>query len=276
MDSKKRRRFPAGKIAVYSGLLLFALWSLFPIIWVVRTSLGPDAAPMGADNPFDFNPRFDNYYNVWAHTNFRDALTNTVTISVTATFLSTLLGVTAAYSLARFRFRGNKPLLQWILSIRLAPAIAFVVPFFIIFKTLELLDTPIALIITYTAFLLPFSIWLLASFIREVPMEAEQAALVDGCDHLQVLRRIVLPQIWPAIGVVALLNLVAAWTEFLFALTLTSVDSVTLPVTMSNFFGERGVMWGQITAAAVMTMVVPITLAVAIQRYLLRGISLGS
>ena len=276
MDSKKRRRFPAGKIAVYSGLLLFALWSLFPIVWVVRTSLGPDAAPMGADNPFDFNPRFDNYYNVWAHTNFRDYLTNTVTISVTATFLSILLGVTAAYSLARFRFRGNKLLSQWILSIRLAPAIAFVVPFFIIFKTLELLDTPIALIIIYTAFLLPFSIWLLASFIREVPAEAEQAALVDGCDRLQVLRRIVLPQIWPAIGVVALLNLVAAWNEFLFALTLTSVDSMTLPVAMSNFFGERGVMWGQITAAAVMTMVVPITLTVAIQRYLLRGISLGT
>jgi multiple sugar transport system permease protein len=266
----------ATSVLVYFVLIGFALWSLLPIVWVAATSLRPDTGALAGDNPFAFSPELDNYNTVLTQKNFSSYFLNTLEVSVTATFLSLILGITAGYGLARFRFKGNAKLSQWILSTQLVPPIAFVVPFFIFFKTLQLLDTPYALIIVYTIFLLPFSIWLFTSFIKEVPVEAEEAALVDGCGRLRVLWAIILPTIWPAVGAVALLNLVAAWNEFVFALTLTSAKAATLPVAVSGFMGDRGILWGQITAAAVMTMIVPIIMSIIIHRYLVRGITLGA
>ena len=271
----KEKSNPAIRWGLYGCLVLFAVWSLFPVAWVVMTSLRPNEGAMTGDTPFDFVPGLSNYVNVWNNTNFFRCFFNTLLTAVVSTALSLVLGLPASYAMARFHFRANTGLSQWILSIRLAPPMAFVVPLFIIYRTLHLLDSRPGLITVYTAFLLPFSIWLLASFIREIPQEAEEAALVDGYNRWQVLWKVLVPQIWPAISAVALLNLVAAWNEFLFALILTSSKAVTLPVGLTSFIGERGVLWGQITAAAVITMIVPIILSILANRYLVRGMSMG-
>jgi multiple sugar transport system permease protein len=276
MTVSKRYRSLVGTLAIYLAMVLFAIWSLLPVAWVVVVSLKPNLGALSGDNPFDFTPRLDNYVSVLTDTAFPRYFLNTLKTSLASTVFSLLFGLSAAYGLARFRFRANAGLLQWFLSVRLVPTIAFVVPFFILFKTLQLLDTSLGLIIVYTAFLLPFSIWLLTSFIKEVPVEAEEASLVDGCNRLQSLWRVLLPQIWPAIGAVALLNLVAAWNEFLLALILTSSQAVTLPVAVSSFLGERGVFWGEISAVGVLTMFIPIALSIAINRYLVRGLTLGT
>jgi multiple sugar transport system permease protein len=264
------------RIAIYSGLILFSLWTLFPLFITLSTSFGPNLAPLSSASPFLSSFSFDNYIYVWNETSMPVFLRNTVIISLTSTFLSIAFGVPAAYTFARFRFRGGALLSRWILSMRLVPPVAFVVPFFVMFLSLHLLNTHISLIIVYTAFLLPFSIWLLTSFIREVPVEAEEAALVDGLNRFQVVGKIILPQIWPAIGVVAMLNMIAAWNEFLFALVLAGTGAATLPVGIVNFIGDRGIEWGQISAAAVITMIVPLVIGITINRYLLRGFTLGA
>ncbi len=264
------------KIGLYIILVLFAVWSLFPVVWVITTSLRPNEGAMTGNHPFDFSPELNNYQSVWTQTGFPHYFINTLVTSVASTALSLILGLLAGYALARFRFRGNNSLAQWILSVRLAPPIAFVVPLFIMFNTLKLIDSSAVLITVYTAFLLPFSIWLFSSFIKEMPREVEEAALIDGCNHWQVVLKVMIPQMWPAIAAVALLNLTAAWNEFLFALILTSSSAVTLPVGITSFIGERGVLWGQITAAAVITMIIPVILSILANRYLVRGMSLGT
>ena len=175
-------------------------WSLFPVLVIVMTSFKPNLAGLAGGNPFFFPIRVENYVNVWRHTDFFNYLLNTLLISLSSCAISVVLGLPAAYALARFRFRGRMLVAQWLLSIRLAPPIAFVVPFFMMFKTLRLLDTPITLILIYSTFLLPFSIWMLCSYIREIPVESEEAAFIDGLSHIGVLRMVVLPQILPAIG----------------------------------------------------------------------------
>ena len=263
------------KILIHTGLLVFAVWSLFPVVWVVTASFRPNLGALAGDHPFAFTPRTDNYLAVFQQSTFPHCFANTLIISVSATLLSLILGVPAGYGLARFRFLGRRFLSRWVLAVRLVPPIAFVVPFFIMFKTLQLLDARITLISIYTAFLLPFSIWLFNSFVREIPIESEEAALVDGCTRLGALFRVVLPRLWPAIGAASLLNLAAAWNEFLFALILTTSRAVTLPVAVTSFIGERGVLWGQITAAAVLTMSGPLIMTMLVNRYLLRGLTLG-
>lgn len=246
------------------------------MLWILTASFRPNLGALSGDSPLAFSPSLDNYRMVLQNSTFPACFKNTLIISVSATLLSLVLGVPAGYGLARFRFFGSRLLSRWVLAVRLVPPIAFVVPFFVMFKALELLDTRITLISIYTAFLLPFSIWLFNSFVREIPIEAEEAALVDGCTRLGALFRVVLPRLWPAIGAVSLLNLAAAWNEFLFALILTTSQAATLPVSVASFVGERGVLWGMITAAGVLTMSGPIIMTMLVNRYLLRGLTLGT
>lgn len=257
--------------SVYVGLVLVSLWTIFPLVFTLITSFKPNLAGLSEGNPFIFPPRLDNYIKVWQQTDFLRYLFNSSLISISACAVSILMGLPAAYALSRMQFKGRSFWAQGFLSVRLAPPIAFVVPFFMMFKTLRLLDTHLALILVYTVFLLPFSIWMFSSYIRQIPIEAEEAALVDGYTRFGALFKVVAPQVLPAIGAVALLNISMAWNEFLFALILTSSKSITLPVAVSGFLGERGVFWGQIAAAAVLIMIVPILISIAIHRTIVKA-----
>lgn len=260
------KKTPFIVLSIYFGLILVALWTIFPLLFTIITSFKPNLAGLSEGNPFLFPPRIDNYIKVWRQTDFLGYLFNSIFISICASTISIIMGLLPAYALSRLQFKGRRFWAQGFLSVRLAPPIAFVVPFFMMFKTLRLLDTPMALILVYTVFLLPFSIWMFGAYIGKIPIEAEEAALVDGYTRFGALFKVVLPQLWPVVGAVALLNLTAAWNEFLFALILTSSKSVTLPVAISGFLGERGVFWGQMAAATVLIMIVPSVISVAIHR----------
>lgn len=256
-------------------LILLLFWSLFPILWLFLTSIRPNLGPLQAGNPFFFRPYWGNYAAVLQNHEIIGYFFNSLLVGFVSTILSLVLGTFAAYGLARFHFRGQRLCKQWILSIRLLPPIGFVIPLFIMFKTLQMLDTRLTLIIVYTAFLLPFSIWMLTGAIKEIPKEAEEAALIDGCTHVQVLLFIILPELKPALTAVGLLNLVAAWNEFLYALILTGSKAVTLPVAITSFLGDKGIYWGEITAAAVLTAIIPVCLLFGIRKNLMKGLGMG-
>jgi multiple sugar transport system permease protein len=203
---------------------------------------------------------------------------NSVVITLASTALAVFLGALAAYSLARarFPFRLNGILAFWMLLTRMYPAIATAIPYFLIMRDLRLLDTRLALIITYTAFNLPFVVWLLIGFYEELPIELERAAMIDGCGAWQRFWKIVLPLSAPALVATAILSAVLAWNEFLFAVMLTRVNAKTLPVVMSGFITDKGTQWDQMTALGVITILPVLVFALAVQRYLVRGLTLGA
>lgn len=269
----KRHSAPT-RLGIYLGLGLLSVWSLFPIVIILVTSFRPNLAGLSAQHPFWFSGNLANYQTVIWQTPFLRYLGNSLVVSLVTALVTLVFGLPAGYALARFDFAGCRWVARGFLAVRLAPPIAFVTPFFMLFAALDLLDTPLALILVYTLFLLPFSIWLFSACIKEIPVEAEEAAMVDGLTRLAALGRVVIPQILPALAAVVLLNLVAAWNEFLFALILTGADAVTLPVAVSGFFGERGVFWGCIAAAGVLIILPPLFIAIWLQQTLARAYAL--
>ncbi|HYJ46382.1 MAG TPA: carbohydrate ABC transporter permease, partial [Pyrinomonadaceae bacterium] len=185
----------------------------------------------------------------------------------------------AAYGLARFRLplKLNTRLSLWILSTRMFPPIVTAVPLFLMMSDLRLLDTLTALIIVYTAFNLPFVVWMMRGFFNEVPRELEEAARVDGDTRLGALRRVVLPLVAPGLAATAIFCLIISWNEFLFALTLTQTDAaMTLPVGIAGRVTQYEIKWGVMSAAGVVAMVPILVFALSVQRHLVRGLSLGA
>ncbi|MCR4426730.1 MAG: carbohydrate ABC transporter permease [Firmicutes bacterium] len=189
--------------------------------------------------------------------------------------MSIALGSLAAYSIARYK-TGDENLSFWILSIRMAPPVDEVLPIFVIMRFARLIDSYAALILTYFLFNLPFAVWLIKGFLEQIPWDIEGAALVDGFNRFQVFRRIALPLAVPALIVTGLFCFIFLWNEFLLALVLTRSRVVTLPVVISGMVGGHEIMWGETSALAVLTSLPVVVLALLLQRYLVRGPTLGA
>jgi multiple sugar transport system permease protein len=177
--------------------------------------------------------------------------------------------------MARFH-TGGPHFSFWILSQRMMPAVAVVLPVFLLFRTVKLIDTHIGLILLYTVFFLPFCIWMLRSYILEIPAEIEESALIDGTSQWQALRYITLPLVAGGLTATATFIFIAAWTEFLMALILTRTSVLTLPVLVSRFFGPQAYEWGVASAVAVVSTVPVVVLGLLVQRHFVRGLSMGA
>ena len=253
--------------------------TVVPVLWLVTTSFKQTidylAYPPKLIPP---NWTLDGYRVLFNQNEIGHFFINSVVITLTSTALAVFLGALAAYSLARAKlpFRLNAIIAFWMLLTRMYPAIATAIPYFLIMRDLHWLDTRQALIITYTAFNLPFVVWLLIGFYEELPPELERAAMVDGCNAWQRFWKIVLPLSAPALVATAILSAVLAWNEFLFAVMLTRLEAKTLPVVMSGFITDKGMQWDQMTALGVITILPVLIFALAVQRYLVRGLTLGA
>jgi multiple sugar transport system permease protein len=252
---------------------------LVPFYWLITTSFKQEVDYLAY--PPKFIPRvwtLDGYRVLFRENQLGHYFANTVIVSLSSTALAVFFGALAAYSLARARlpFKLGAIVGFWMLLTRMYPAIATAIPYFLIIRNLHLLDTRWALIITYTAFNLPFVIWLMIGFYEELPIELEKAAMVDGCNVWQRFARIVLPLSAPALVATAILSIILAWNEFLFAVMLTRLNAKTLPVVMSGFITDKGTQWDQMTALGVITILPVLLFAVAVQRYLVRGLTLGA
>ena len=251
------------------------LW-LFPVYWIILTSFKPIREINSAVPTFVFTPTAENYRNLFSQFGFSGALANSLVVTGVTCAIVMALGVLAAYALGRMHVPGEKHIALWILSLRFLPPIAVTIPFYIQWQDLHLLDTYAGLILVYVAFNLPFAIWLLRGFLTDVPYELEEAALLDGLSRLQVLWRVVVPVILPGIASTAIFTFVFSWNEYLMALMLTSVHSVTVPVTIAKFVMPYTILWGELSAAVVIQVVPMLAVVFLLQRHIVRGMTLGA
>jgi multiple sugar transport system permease protein len=257
----------------------FVGFCLFPFYIMLTTAVKTNAQIAAWPPVWAFEPTFKNLQEAIFVSGGRSSLSftiNSVLITIVSTAFSLLLGGMAAYGLARFRFRGSRDVAFFILSTRFAPAVAFVIPVYVIVQKLGFLDTRIALIVIYTGANIAFVTWLLRGFFAEIPREVEEAALVDGYSHIQIFWRVAVPLVRPGIVTTAILTAVFSWNEFLYAMILTQNRAATLPVYLAQFSGSTYPVWDQYMAVGLLA-VVPILIAtVWLQKHLVRGMTFGA
>lgn len=270
-----RRRRRGDLLAEISTWMVIGVF-LFPVLYLVLTSLKTQVDAFKYPPVWIFTPTFSNYTEVFDLYPFGRFLVNSLVVASGSTIVAVLLGAMAAYALARFTFRRSKDLAFWILSIRMTPPVAAIIPIFIIMRMLGLLDTWASMIIAYSTMNLPFATWLLRGFFREIPRELDESALVDGCSWFTAFLRVALPLAAPGLVVTAIFVFIFSWNEFLFALILTATNSETLPVAVTGFIRETGIMWGHMAAAGVVIMMPMVLFSLAVQRYMVRGLTMGA
>ena len=268
------------RLTKYVLLFTLTLATLAPIYWMITISFKREVDQFAVPPRwFWFAPTLEHYLDAFVVRSFGQYLINSLVVAIGSTVCALVLGTLAAYSLARFRLPGNldRKLALWILSTRMFPAIVTAVPLFLIMRDLRLVNTRLSLIIVYTSFNLPFVVWMMRGFFAEVPRDLEEAAMVDGDSRLGALWRVVLPLVTPGLAATAVFCLIVSWNEFLFALVLTQTDdAMTLPVGIAGRVTQYGIKWGVMSAAAAVAMVPILAFAMSVQKYLVRGLSLGA
>jgi multiple sugar transport system permease protein len=263
-------------LAKYVVILLGAVVVLFPIYEMVSTSLKFDVDAFKLPPDWLFTPTLQNYADVLFGANFGLYFVNSVVVGVFATAASVAIGALAGYGLARWRFRGKTAIVVGTLLLRMIPPVILVVPVFVLFNSVGMTNGRISLILIYTALTLPFNIWVLRTFIRELPKELEESAIIDGCNDLTVFTRIVLPLIAPGLSVAGIFTFRIAWNEFILSLVLTNRTTRTLPVAVSLFLTDTGTEWGKITAIATIIAIPAFIFTFAAAKSLIMGLTAGA
>jgi multiple sugar transport system permease protein len=273
---RQRIRVEAKRALHYAAAVaVVGVW-LFPLLWILLTSLKQRPDIFNRIPLFLFQPTLNNYLAVLSRAEFTDGLVNSVKTAGLTTLLAIGIGVIAAYPLARLPFAARDHILFWVLSLRMLPTVAIVVPFYLILHTLDLLDTLPGLVGAYLSFSLPFAIWMLVGFFRDLPRELDDAAMIDGCTHWQLLWRVHIPILRAALAVVAIFTFVFAWNELVLALMLTEVDAKTVPVAIIGMVQPDNIPWGEIAAGSIITLLPMMIVVFALQRQIVRGLTLGA
>ena len=273
ISGRTRKRINKTVIILLDILVLFIFD--FPILWMFLSALKREEGMFSMPPKLFFVPTLFNYYNLVE----RGAMLyfkNSLVASLATVFIATLLGIMAGYGLARGNFRSKKNLAWWIISTRMAPMVAVILPLYIIFRNLHMLNSLTGLVVGFTTFTLPFAAWLMMGFFQEIPKELEEAALVDGADKLKAFVYVALPLVTPGIVATAVLCFVFAWNDYLFATVLTSGQTQTLPVVTSALQTMRGILWGQVMSMGTLIFVPVLLIGIAIRKYLVRGLTMGA
>ena len=259
----------------YVFVVVALVFFLFPVAWISVTAFksGDEllkSPPVWIPSQFSFQ-----MFEHVIESGGLKAIRNSFIISTSATILALLIGSLAAYGLARYRMGGDN-LPFFILSQRFMPPVAVIFPFLLVFKTLRWMDTYQALIVIYLTFNLPYAVWMMRGFFMEIPVEIEESALVDGCSPFGAFWRIALPLVQPGLVATGVFCFIFSWTEFFFAVCLTRRDVMPVSVFLVNFFGKFTVFWGEIGATSILAMLPLFLLSFIVQRYLVRGLTLGA
>lgn len=274
----RRRRAPinwgtAGRVLLIGFFILFVL---VPLYWVFVTSIKPSEDYLAVPPVwFPKKPTLGHYTAALFAYRGLSGLMNSLIVSASATLLSALFGTLMAYSLARFN-TGGQHLSFWVLSQRFLPPVAIVLPVFLLYRDIHLNDTRFGLIIVYTVFTLPVTVWMLYAYFRQMPPSLEEAALVDGCSRWQAFWSIAVPLAAPGIAAAMVFAFIACWTEFFFALILTGRNAFTLPTVFRAFLGFQGAQYGEASALAVVSLLPSTILGMLAQKHLVRGLTLGA
>ena len=294
MAAPRRRRINWGDLGSYVALSLWMIFTLFPVAWLLLSSVKEPADVFAMPPQWVFTPTLHNYEVVLGLTipteletvteaqagtglsPFPKFLFNTVVVAVGTTVLALSLGSAAAYALTRFFHRQRTALLVSVMLTRLVPPIVLIIPIYILWRNLDLLDTHLGLILAYLTFSLPFVIWMMRGFLMDIPIELEEAAMIDGASRFQALVRVVLPLAAPGLAATAIFVILLAWNDFFYALILTSGNARTVTPYIGGFITDKAILWGRLYASSAIIMLPVLIFGLAVQKQLAHGLTGGA
>jgi ABC-type glycerol-3-phosphate transport system permease component len=255
----------------------FILTFNIPILFTILNSLKTNQQILTQPPVWIFKPILEHYERIFSDANFPVwfYLKNSMSVSVIGTILTILIAFPAAYTMARNNTGGERYEF-WLLSTRMLPGAVFIIPTYVLFSSLGLVDSIFGLILIYLSFNLPLAIWIIRGFIREIPLEIDEAAGLDGASTLQVMRRIIFPMTAPGLIAVAVLTFAASWNEYFFSLVFTDLNATTFTVAGQRFMTGHAIMWGEISAAVTVAIIPVIMVAFIFQRFMVKGLSMGA
>lgn len=277
MQAGSRSR-PIRKIlATHLPVFLIVLFAIGPYLWSIVSSITPeDEMYVQGVRYFPENPTAENYVRLFGRINFVENLADSFIVAAFAMLFGLGISVTASYSFSRFRFAGRRYLLLQFLVINMFPVVLLIIPLFVIFSRLGIMDTHLALVLAYGTFTIPFSTWMMTSFFNAIPRELDDAAQIDGCTRFGTMVRVVIPIALPGISATAIYIFITAWNEFVFASVLTGREVQTIPIALQNMVGQYQIAWGLLTAGGVVSAIPVIILFFFIQRRLISGMTAGA
>ena len=263
-------------ISAYVVSFFAIAFTLLPVTWLFMLSIKSKGETFTKPPKWFFDPTINNYTKLWDNDLFKDTFFNSIFITLISIVLSVTIALFAAYALKRYQIRFKTAFMQWLLLAYMLPEFLFVLPMFAIYQTIGIYDTYLGMAIIYQVHVLPFSIWMLRSFLEEIPKEIDDAAVIDGCSPLQAIYKIYLPLIIPGIVATAILNGIWVWNELAIALGLTFFDSQPITVGVASFRGYASIDWGGMTGSAIVSMIPMILFAAFAQKHIVKGLTLGS
>jgi ABC-type glycerol-3-phosphate transport system permease component len=260
-----------------AGTTALVAAGLLPLYWALIASLGPEERIFGPPALWPSRIVFDHFRALFAERRFWIPIQNSIIVASWTTLLSVTAGALCAYALARLRFWGKTMVLAGVLAISMFPQISIVSPLFLVLREAGLVNTLPGLVLPYLTFAMPLSVWLLVGFFRQLPVEVEEAARIDGASHFEAFRHVVVPLSWPGLLTTAILTFLYSWNEFLFALSFTlGPERHTVPVAIALFRGQYQVAWGQVLAGALVATVPVALLVLVAQRKIISGLTAGA
>jgi ABC-type glycerol-3-phosphate transport system permease component len=263
---------------IYACALLLGFLCAFPLFWMLSTSLKPPAEVLAwPPHVLPEEPTLVNFVRLVQESNFLVYLKNSLLCTFAATVVAVIIATVAAYSLTRYRYAGREKFATLILLAYMFPPIVLIVPFFVWMKTLGLVDSYLSLILSYVALSLPFAVWLLRAFFQSIPLDVEEAALIDGADRLRAIIYVVLPMALPGVIATSIFTFIVSWNDYLFALVLMTEDDMrTLPVGLGELLNRAFIDWGVIMAAAMLITIPALVFFILTQNFLIKGWGAGA
>jgi multiple sugar transport system permease protein len=266
-----------GRILVWLPILLILVFLLFPFYWTFVTSIKPESELYSTVVRYwPRRPTFESYKKLFVEINFLRPMSNSFIVALCTTLVSLAASTLAAYAFTRFEFPGRKPLMAMFLTNNMFPVVLLLIPLYSIMRKMGLLYTPLALILSYTTFTIPFSIWLLNGYLKDLPVSLEEAAMIDGANRVQAFLHIVIPVLTPCIVATGVYIFMTSWNEYTFAVMFTNPNNRTIPVTLKNLIGQLGVQWDLITTGGIITIIPVCIMFFFAQKRLVEGLTAGA
>ena len=256
-------------------IFVFVIYGI-PMFWIISTSFKEEKDAFAIPPKVIFKPTIENYREAFTKRGIGINFINSTLVAIGSSVFALMIGVPAAYAMSRFKFKKKEDLFFWFLSTRMAPPILAAIPIFIISRNWGLYDTRVLLTIIYILINLSWVVWMMRSFFDEIPIQIDEACMVDGCNRFTALIRVILPLAKPGLIATTIFCLILAWNEYFFALVLTSVNAKTLPAAITTFLTVHGLLWGQMCAAGTLIMLPILIFVLFIQEHLVRGLTMGA
>jgi len=277
MKIKSKKQLFIRIAVLYLPLAVLLLFLLFPFYWTFVTSVKPDKELYGSIVTYwPQNLTFESYRKLFFDFNFLQPMYNSFIVATITTLLSLVVSVLAAYSFSRFRFKGRKAFMILFLTNNMFPTVLLLIPLYAIMRNLGILYTPMSLVLSYTTFTIPFSVWLLNGYLNDLPISLEEAAMIDGASRVKAFTKIIFPIVIPCLIATGVYIFMTSWNEYTFAVMFTNESNRTIPVALKNLIGQLGVQWDLLTAGGIITIIPVCIMFFFAQKRLVEGLTAGA